>query len=139
MASRTESAPARTVDEYIARAPRNMQASLRDLRRAIKSASPEAQETIAWRMPCYKYHGMLVFFAAFENHMSFFPASKSTVDEFGKELKAFEISGTTIHFTPEKPLPTALVKRMVRARMRENESLAKQRRAKRELSRSRRP
>lgn len=125
MAAREMSPPAKTVDEYIAAAPKEMQKPLRDLRKAIRSAAPKAEETIGWRMPYYKYHGVLVFFAAFKNHMSFFPGSRSTVKEFGAEIKGFEISGTTIHFTPEKPLPAALVKQMVRARMRENESRAK--------------
>jgi uncharacterized protein YdhG (YjbR/CyaY superfamily) len=124
------SPPAKTVDEYIAAAPREMQKSLRDMRNAIRSAAPKAEETIGWRMPYYKYHGVLVFFAAFKNHMSFFPGSKSTVKEFGTELNGFEISGTTIHFTPDRPLPGALVKQMVRARMRENESRARLKKAK---------
>ncbi len=117
--------PVKTVDEYIAAAPKSMQKSLRDLRKAIRSAAPGAEETIGWRMPCYKYHGMLVFFAAFKNHMSFFPASKTTVKVFKNKLKAYEISGTTIHFTREKPLPAPLVKDIVRARMKENELRSK--------------
>ena len=124
MASRVRNAPAKTVDEYIAAAPKKMQPALRDLRRVIKSAAPKAEETISWRMPCYKYHGMLVFFAAFKGHMSFFPASKTTVKLFKDKLKPYEISGTTIHFTPENPLPASLVKEMVRSRMRENEDKA---------------
>jgi len=130
MAAHKTSKPAKTVDEYIASAPKNMQKSLRAIRRAIKSAAPDAEETISWRMPCYKYHGMLVFFAAFANHMSLFPASKSTVKDFAAKLKGFEISGTTIHFTPEKPLPSALVKQMVKARMKENEARADQKKRK---------
>lgn len=122
MASRSRSGPAKTVDDYIAKAPENMRKALRDLRRAIRSAAPEAEEKIAWQMPSYRHHGMLVFFAAFKNHMSFFPASKSTVKEFKERLEGFEVSGTTIHFTPESPLPAILVKQMVRARMRENEA-----------------
>jgi len=127
MAARKTNAPAKTVDEYIAAAPKEMQKPLRDLRKAIKSAAPEAEESIGWQMPYYKYNGMLVFFAAFKNHMSFFPASKSVVKVFRDELREHEISGTTIHFTPEKPLPASLVKRIVRARMKENESRVKMR------------
>ena len=121
MASGKKGAPAKTVDEYIAAAPKEMQAALRDLRKAINSAAPEAEETISWRMPCYKYHGLLVFFAAFKNHMSLFPASKTTVKKFRNKLRKFEISGTTIHFTPDEPLPAALVKQIVKSRMKENE------------------
>jgi uncharacterized protein YdhG (YjbR/CyaY superfamily) len=120
VAKKEKGKTAKTVDEYIASAPRDMRAALRDLRKAIKSAAPDAEEKISWRMPCYKYHGMLVFFAAFKNHMSFLPASRTTVETYKDKLKGFEISGTTIHFTPEKPLPAALVKQIVRARMQEN-------------------
>jgi uncharacterized protein YdhG (YjbR/CyaY superfamily) len=125
VAQYVKSPTARTVDEYIAKAPERFQSSLQDLRRAIRSAAPEAQETIAWRMPCYKQNGMLVFFAAFKGHMSFFPASKTVVPKFKSRLKGYEISGTTIHFTPEKPIPTKLVKQMVKARVIENESRIK--------------
>jgi uncharacterized protein YdhG (YjbR/CyaY superfamily) len=125
MAAGKKGRPAKTVDDYIAAAPKDMQKPQRDLRKAIRSAAPEAEETISWRMPCYKYYGMLVFFAAFKNHMSFFPASKSTVEIFREKLKPFEISGTTIHFTAEKQLPAALVKEIVRSRVRENELRAK--------------
>lgn len=120
--------PAKTVDEYISKAPERFQKPLKDLRRAIKSAAPDAEETIAWQMPCYKHNGVLVFFAAFKNHMSFFPASRTIVPKFKNRLKGYEISGTTIHFTLEKPLPSALVKQMVRARMRENESKVRRKR-----------
>ena len=124
MTANTKGAPAKTVDEYIANAPKEMQKPLRQLRKAIRSAAPEAEEKISWQMPSYKYHGMLVFFAAFKNHMSFFPASKSTVKVFKDKLKSYEISGTTIHFTAENLLPASLVRQMVKARMKENEQRA---------------
>ncbi|MCU0851930.1 MAG: DUF1801 domain-containing protein [Thermoplasmata archaeon] len=120
-----KSPTARTVDEYISKAPERFQSSLQHLRRAIRSAAPEAQEIIAWRMPCYRQNGMLVFFAAFKSHMSFFPASKTIVPKFKNRLKGYEISGTTIHFTPEKPLPPDLVKQIVKARVKENEARIK--------------
>lgn len=125
MVGKAKSAPAKTVDEYIARAPKEMQKPLKELRKAIKSAAPEAEEKISWQMPSYRQNGMLVFFAAFKNHMSFFPASTSTVKIFKNKLKPYEVSGTTIHFTPENPLPASLVKEMVRSRIKENESRAR--------------
>ena len=72
-------------------------------------------------MPAYKYLGFLVFFAAFKNHCSFFVASPSLTKKLGDELSPYETSGGTIHFTPEKPLPAALVKKIVMARIKENE------------------
>ena len=117
--------PARTVDEYLASLPEAQRAALERVRRAIKSAAPEAEEVISYRMPGYRYKGMLVYFAAFESHLSLFGAGKTLVRTFSKELEAFDVSGSTIHFTPEHPLPAALVRRMVRARVRENEARAK--------------
>jgi len=125
MESRMKGKPAKSVDEYISAAPQNMQKSLRDIRKAIRTASPEAVEAISYQMPGYKYRGHpLVYFAAFKNHMSLFPASYSTVKKYRSKLKGFEISGTTIHFTPEKPLPSKLVIDIVKSRMKENEAKA---------------
>jgi uncharacterized protein YdhG (YjbR/CyaY superfamily) len=86
-----------------------------------------AEEKVSWRMPAYSYHGPLVFIAAFRNHLSLFPASHSIPKLFARELKRFEVSGTTIHFTPEHQLPASLVRRIVKARVAENVARAKSR------------
>jgi uncharacterized protein YdhG (YjbR/CyaY superfamily) len=93
-----------------------------------------AEEKVSWQMPAYSYHGPLVFFAAFKNHLSLFPASHSIPKLFARELKRFEVSGTTIHFTPEHPLPASLVRGIVKARIEENGTRAKSK-AKREKPR----
>ena len=117
--------PAKTVDEYLAALPEAQRAALEKVRKAIREAAPQAEEVISFRMPGYRYKGMLVYFAAFEDHLSLFGAGKTLVKEFSEELEAFDVSGSTIHFTPEHPLPAALVKKMVKARVRENEERAR--------------
>jgi len=89
---------------------------------AIRSAAPpEATETISYGMPAFKYKGVLVWFAAFSKHCSLFPTA-SVVEAFKNELKGFSTSKGTIHFPTDKPLPTALVKKLVRARVSQIES-----------------
>jgi len=117
--------PARTVDEYLAALPEAQRAALERVRRAIREAAPQAEEVISYRMPGYRHKGMLVYFAAFEDHLSFFGAGKTLVETFSKELEPFDVSGSTIRFSVEHPLPAALVKRMVKARVRENEARAR--------------
>ena len=115
-------ATAKDIDEYLAEVPDEYREALVKLRKAIKSAAPKAEELISYQIPTFKYHGPLVFFAAHENHCSFFVVSKSILVTFKKELKAYKTSGTTIHFTAENPLPSDLVKKIVKERIKENES-----------------
>ena len=112
------------VDEYLAGVPESARSTLIKLRAAIRSAVPrEATETISYRMPAFKYKGMLVWFAAFSNHCSLFPTA-SVIEAFKNELKGFPTSKGTIHFPTDKPLPTALIKKLVKARVMQNESKA---------------
>jgi uncharacterized protein YdhG (YjbR/CyaY superfamily) len=120
---------AETVDDYLAALPQNQRRALESLRRTIKSAAPKATEGISYQIPTYKHQGMLVSFAAFKNHLSLFGATSDLRRQFAKQLKDFEQSAGTIRFTPEKPLPAALVKRIVRARVAENEARAKRRKS----------
>jgi uncharacterized protein YdhG (YjbR/CyaY superfamily) len=122
--------PATTVDEYLAMLPEAQRATLERVRKAIKAAAPQAEEAISYRMPGYRYKGMLVYFAAFKDHLSFFGAGKTLVEDFSKDLEPFDVSGSTIHFSVEQPLPAALVKRMVKARVRENEERARKKKQK---------
>nr|MDO8099582.1 DUF1801 domain-containing protein [Candidatus Njordarchaeota archaeon] len=113
--------PARNVDDYLATLPQEVKAALENLRKVIKAAAPKADEVISYRIPTFKYHGPLVFFAAFENHCSLYVVSKSIMKTFGIELKPYDTSGTTIHFSAENPLPATLVEKIVKARIEENE------------------
>jgi len=116
-----------TVDEYMADLPEKEREVLSVIRKTIRATAPKAEEAISYGMPGYKYHGMLVYFAAFKNHLSFFPGS-STIDQFGEEVKKYKTSKGTLQFTVDKPITSSLVKKIVKARMKQNEAnaLAKQ-------------
>jgi uncharacterized protein YdhG (YjbR/CyaY superfamily) len=117
-------APAKTVDEYLSAIAPEVRAILEQLRITIKAAAPEAEETISYRIPTYKYQGPLVHFVARGSYCSFIVVSRLVLETFKNELKDYDISGTTIHFTPGHPLPAALVEKIVKARIRENEERA---------------
>jgi len=118
-----KSAPARDVDEYLAGVPKEARTTLEKLRKTIKAAAPMASEVISYQMPMYKHHGMVVGFAAFKDHCSIFPGS-AVMDAHKKELKDYDTSKGTIRFPANKPLPAALVKKLVKARIKENEARA---------------
>ena len=114
--------PPKTVDEYLAGVPEPARSTLNKIRAAIRSAAPaEATEVISYGIPAFKYKGLLVWFAAFSKHCSLFPTA-SVIEQFKKELKGFATSKGTIQFPKDKPLPAALVKKMVKARVMQNES-----------------
>jgi len=113
------------VDEYLVSVAEGARAALESLRRAIKAAAPMAEESISYRIPVYKHRGPLVFFAAFKSHCSFIIVSKSVMKKFSSELKQYSTSGTTIHFSAERPLPVALVEKIVKVRVEENEARSK--------------
>jgi uncharacterized protein YdhG (YjbR/CyaY superfamily) len=110
-----------TVDAYLAALPEEARATLEKIRKTIKAAAPKATEGISYQMPMYKQHGMLVGFAAFKDHCSLFPGAKP-VATYKDELKAYKTSKGTIRFPIGKPLPAALVKKLVKARIDENEA-----------------
>ncbi len=115
------SAAPKEMDEYLARLPEPARSTLNKMRALIRSVAPsEATETISYGMPAFKYKGVLVWFAAFSNHCSLFPGS-SVIEAFKNELKGFSTSKGTIHFPVDKPLPAALVKKLVKARVAQNE------------------
>jgi uncharacterized protein YdhG (YjbR/CyaY superfamily) len=117
---------ARDVDEYLAGVPKEARATLEKLRKTIKAAAPMATEVISYQMPMYKHQGMLIGFAAFKDHCSIFPGS-AVMDAHKEELKRYDTSKGTIRFPASKPLPAALVKKLVKARIEENEARAKKR------------
>lgn len=118
--------PATTpVDEYISAAPQNVRDVLQQLRTAITAAVPQAEERISYGIPTYKWHGPLVHFAVQKNHCSLTVVSKSAIETFARELTKFKVSGRTIHFTPEQPIPATLVKKIVKLRVKENETRKK--------------
>ncbi len=119
-------ATAKNVDEYLAAVPKEARTVLEKLRRTIKAAAPMAAEVISYQMPMYKHHGMVIGFAAFKDHCSIFPGS-AVMDAHKEELKRYSTSKGTIRFPVNKPLPATLVKKLVRARIKENEARAAKR------------
>jgi len=111
----------KTVDEYLAGVLEPARSTLEKIRAVIRSAAPpEATEVISYGIPMFKYKGMLMGFAAFSNHCSLFPGALP--EAFKKELKHFPTSKGTIRFPADKPIPAPLVKKLVKARMAENEN-----------------
>ena len=102
-----------TIDDYLATLSPEKRAVLQALRETIKAAAPEAQECISYQMPAFRLNGMLVGFAAAANHCALYAWNGTTVEAFKEELKDFDISKGTIRFTPDKPLPDALVRHLV--------------------------
>jgi uncharacterized protein YdhG (YjbR/CyaY superfamily) len=106
------------IDEYISSYPQDVQILLKRIRKAIRLTAPEAGETIKYRIPTFQWHGDLVHFAAYKNHIGFYPTS-SAIRAFRGELSPFETAKGTIRFPLDKPIPIGLVKRIVKYRVRE--------------------
>lgn len=114
-------APAKTVDEYLANTPEPARSTLKHTRAVIKSVVPkDTTEVISYRIPMFKYKGMLVGYAAFAKHCSLFPTGSGVIEKFAKELKPYRTSKGTIQFPSGKPLPDALLKKIVKQRIKEN-------------------
>jgi uncharacterized protein YdhG (YjbR/CyaY superfamily) len=111
---------AASVDEYLARLGAPERKALAALRAHIRQAAPRAEEVISYQIPTYRQKGPLVHFAAHPKHLSLTVVSLEVVNAFREELRDFDVSGRTIRFSAERPLPAALVKRIVKARVREN-------------------
>ena len=112
--------PSKNVDAFIKASPKRSQAKLKEMRRIVRSALPESQEVISYKMPVYKVRGrMLIAFAGFKNHIGFYGMSGTFLDAFKKELKGYETSKGTVRFPLDKPLPAGLIKKLVKARARQ--------------------
>jgi uncharacterized protein YdhG (YjbR/CyaY superfamily) len=108
-----------TIDEYIASFPPEVQEKLQGIRAVIRRAAPDAEEAIRYGIPTFRQNGNLVHFAAFKDHLSFFP-TPSGVGAFRKELSSYSLSKGTIQFPLDKPVPYDLVERIVRFRVEES-------------------
>ena len=115
-------AVAKTVDEYLAQVPEPARSTLKKMRTVIQSVVPAGTtEVITYGMPTFKYKRALVAIGAFKDHCSFFPMGASALDGLEEELKDFRASKGALHFPVDKPMPAALVKRIVKARIAQNE------------------
>lgn len=110
-----------SVAAYLRAVPPAPRAALQKLRKTIKAAAPEATEVISYGIPMFKHHGVLVGYAAFKEHCSLF-MSTSLTQALKKELASYDISKGTIRFPADKPLPKALVRKLVKARVAQNEA-----------------
>jgi uncharacterized protein YdhG (YjbR/CyaY superfamily) len=108
-----------TIDDYIAVCPADIRKTLIELKDTIKKAAPMAEEKISYQMPAFFQKGILVYFAAFKNHIGFFPTA-SGIEAFKKELSVYETSKGTVRFLYEKPLPLKLISEIVKFRVIEN-------------------
>ena len=115
-------APATDVDAYLTAAPQDARAALEKLRKTIKAAAPEATEVISYQIPAYKHHGLLVGFAALKGHCTFHIMSVEVTRAHADDLKGYKLGKASTRFAPDKPLPAALVTKLVKARIAENES-----------------
>src|SRR5262245_14173136 len=112
----------RTIDEYLATLSDDKRAALEKLRKTIRTAAPKGEECISYSLPAFRLNGMLVAFGATANHCAFYPMSSTTVEAHKDELKDYDTSKGTIRFQADKPLPAALVRKLVKARIAENEA-----------------
>ena len=110
----------KTVDEYLASLDEEKRGALEALRETVKGAAPKAVEGFAYGVPGFKYKGkVLVTFAAFKGHCGFYPMSPDVIEAFSDELKGYSTAEGTIRFQPAAPLPAALVRKIVKARITE--------------------
>jgi uncharacterized protein YdhG (YjbR/CyaY superfamily) len=118
-----ESSPAKEVDDYLAAVPEDARAALETLRKTIRAAAPEAAEVISYQVPMFKHRGRpLVSFGATKNHCAFYVMSPDVVSAHASELEGYETGKGSIRFPAGKPLPAALVKKLVKARIAEIEA-----------------
>ncbi len=127
-ASKDPSQGRKDVEAYMAAVPEEGRAALEQRRKTIRSAAPDAEECISYQIPTFKRQGMLVSYAAWKGHCSLYPASFAVMESFKDDLRGYDTASTkgTIRFQAGTPLPIALVKKIVKARIAENEARTKE-------------
>ncbi len=115
---------AENIDQYIASFPKDIQKILEEIRATIRKAAPEAKEAIKYAIPTFVQNGNLVHFAAFKNHIGLYPAPRA-LEEFKKELSAYEGSKGTVKFPLDSPIPFPLIRKIVKFRVKQNLESAK--------------
>lgn len=108
-----------TIDEYISSFPKNTQNILEEIRLTIRKAAPDAVEAISYAIPTFKLNGNLVHFAAFKNHIGFYP-TPSGIEEFEKELSVYKQGKGSVQFPIDRPLPLELISKIVKYRVKKN-------------------
>ncbi|MHB8128365.1 MAG: iron chaperone [Mobilitalea sp.] len=118
-----------SIDTYISQFSPEVQEILKEIRKVIKEAAPEAEEKISWQMPTFVLYGNLVHFAAFKNHIGFYPAP-SGIDTFKNELSGYKGAKGSVQFPIERPMPYELIREIVKFRVAENIMLAEEKQKK---------
>jgi uncharacterized protein YdhG (YjbR/CyaY superfamily) len=116
---RTKPTPPKTIDDYIAGFPTEVQEILEKIRSTIRKAAPDAKETINYGIPTFTLNGNLVHFAGFKNHIGFYP-TPSGIEKFKEELSAYEGAKGSVQFPLDKPMPLGLIRNIVKFRVKEN-------------------
>ena len=109
----------KTVDEYLSTFPAPTRRILQDVRQTIKKAAPKAEEVISYNMPAFKLHGVLVYYAAYQKHIGFYP-TPSAIKAFEKQLAQYQSSKGAVQFPTDEPMPLGLITKIVQFRVREN-------------------
>ena len=116
---RTKQKAPKDIDEYIAAFPKDVQAILERIRLTIRKAAPDAEETIKYQMPTFTLKGNLVYFAVFKNHIGFYPPATGD-EKFKNEIAVYAGAKGNLRFPLDKPIPYALISRIVKFRVKEN-------------------
>ena len=103
-----------TVDQYIAGFPPDVRAILEKIRETVRKSVPDAEEVISYQMPAFKYHGMLLYYAAFRDHYSIFAAAARDAPEFRERLAPYRMSKGTLRFPLDKRVPVGLIRDIAR-------------------------
>ena len=111
----------RTIDEYIAGFPKDIQEILEKIRGTIRKAAPDAEEAISYNMPTFRLNGYLIYFAAYKEHIAIYPAPRGN-EEFKEELASYEGGKGTVRFPLHKPIPFDLIRRIVKFRVKVNQA-----------------
>jgi uncharacterized protein YdhG (YjbR/CyaY superfamily) len=117
---KAESIKFNTVEEYLSTLPAKTKSILKELRKTIKQAAPQAEELISYNIPAFKLHGALMYYAGWKDHVSIYPRTAALEKAFKKELAPFEGGKGTIKFPINEPIPYDLISRMVKFRVQEN-------------------
>jgi len=115
----TTSTKFKTVDEYISTFPASTKTILKELRKTIKQAAPQAEELISYNMPAFTFHGRLVYYAAYKKHIGLYPIP-SAIRAFQKDLSDYKTSKGAIQFPLDRPIPFGLITKIVKFRVKEN-------------------
>jgi uncharacterized protein YdhG (YjbR/CyaY superfamily) len=116
----------KTVDEYMARVPEPARTTLSKVRALIRSVVPaETTEVLSYGIPTFRHKGALVAFAAFKEHCSLFPLGSSALDTMRADVKPYRVAKGTLHFPTDKPMPAPLLKKILKARIAQNEQRSK--------------